>query len=249
MQNMQFKMQAVILAAGRGTRLRPLTDFVAKPLLPVEGKAAIVRVIENLRAAGIEEFIVITGYLGKQIKKFLSKCSVSRFAIRYVEQPELTGAANALLCARKLIKGDFLVTASDCLLPVEFLKSLIAFHFAEKCDATIALKRLDPERIMESSTVKLGSADRILQIIEKPAQHEILSELSAAPVYIFKPRVFEFLSQVEKSPRGEYEVQAAIQMMIEARLCVKGLIAEHWIHLSNLRDFLRLNFDYMNELL
>lgn len=240
-------MQGVILAAGRGSRLRPLTDLVAKPLLPVEGKPAIVRVIENLRAAGIEEFIVITGYLGEQIKKFLSKRT--EVEIQYVEQPDLTGAANALLCARKLIKGDFLAAASDCVLPVEFLKSLIAFHFAEKCDATIALKRLDPERMMESSTVRLSSDDRILQIIEKPARHEILSELSAAPVYIFKPRVFEFLSQVEKSPRGEYEVQAAIQMMIEAKLCIKGLIAEHWIHLSNLKDLLRLNFDYMNELL
>ncbi|MEM2924447.1 MAG: nucleotidyltransferase family protein [Methanocellales archaeon] len=240
-------MQGVILAAGRGNRLRPLTDFVAKPLLPIKGKPAIISVIENLRAAGIEEFIVVTGYLSEQIKRFLSR--EIEIEIQFVEQLELTGAANALLCVRELVKGDFLASASDCLLPVEFLNSLIAFHFAEKCDATIALKRLDAERMMESSTVKLSGDNRILQIIEKPAKHEILSEISAAPIYIFKPRVFEFLSKVEKSPRGEYEVQAAIQMMIQANLCVKGLIAEHWIHLSNLKDFLKLNFDYMDELL
>lgn len=242
-------MQAVILAAGRGTRLRPLTDYVAKPLLPVGGKPAIVRVIESLKATSITEFIIVIGHLGEQIKIFLSRGRVPDIKVEYAEQPELTGAANAILCARKLIEGDFLVTASDCILPPQFLSALIAFHSAERCDAAIALKRMDPDRVGEASTVRLGEENRILQIIEKPSEEQILSELSAAPVYIFKPEVFKYISRIEKSSRGEYEIQAAIQMMIDSQLNVRGLITERWLHLSNIEDFLKLNFEYMDEVM
>lgn len=230
-------MRAIILAGGRGKRLRPLTDYIAKPLLPIKGKPIIQQIIENLSAVNIKDIVIVVGYLGHQIINYLGSGR-----IKYLEQKEQLGMAHALNIARDYINGDCIVAASDSIFPVEHIKKLINFHISEKCDATITLKKLESiEEITHCSNVKLEKDNSISVIIEKPTNHQIISNISGSPLYIFKEVIKEYLPKVEKSQRQEYEIQSAIQAMIDDGLVVKGLLNDKWIHLSTREDFLRYN--------
>ncbi len=141
-----------------------------------------------------------------------------------------------------------MVTGSDCLFPMNHIKDLIEKHEKDRCDATISLKKVDIKDISSMSTVILEE-DRVLEIIEKPKKDQILSDVSASPLFIFKDVVFDYLKDVKKSKRGEYELQDAIQRMIDSNLCVKGLISDEWKHLTDINDLIELNFPYIKEFL
>jgi len=231
-------MKAVILAGGLGKRLRPLTNHVPKAMLPLHGRPIIDLIIKNLRSAEINNFIIVTCYLGEQIRQHLGEEDIT-----FVEQEEPLGSGDALRSAISLLKGDFVVTASDTLLPVDHIRKLIDLHLEKDCDATLSLKRLSDKEIVNSSTVLLRE-DSIVKIIEKPSREEILSNISACPFYIFNDRIKDYLPRIKKSKRGEYELTSAIQLMIDDGLRVKGLLTREWFHLSNMEDFLKVNLSY-----
>jgi len=237
-------MKAIILAGGRGKRLRPLTDRIAKPLLPLNGKPIIERIIDDLSTVGIDEFEIVVGYLGEQIMSYLRE-KFPDLEIMYSFQERQLGTAHALKNA-KLPTNDFLVSASDCIFSVEYLRKFLKFH--SDGEITLALKIMSEEEIMSSSTVEL-MGNRIMRIIEKPRRNEILSLIACAPLYIFPPEIRDYLSDIKKSRRGEYEIAQAIQDMIDNGFIAKGLITDEWMHLSTIDDFLGLNFPYMGELL
>ncbi len=236
-------MKAVILAGGRGVRLKPLTDFVAKPLLPINGRPVIEQVLELLRNAGITQICIVIGHLGEQVKDFIGDGYDLGVNITYKRQKEQLGTAHALKAAGDFIGEDLFVIASDCIIPTDHIRELIKFHFTNNCNATLSLKELSADEMTQSSTVKLEKDMSILKIIEKPSSDEILSNVACAPLYIFKD-VKEFLPRVQKSSRGEFEIADIIQMMIDNRLVVKGVKTGSFSHLSDAEDFLKLNFEF-----
>ncbi len=240
-------MKAVILAGWRGVRLRPLTDFVAKPLLPINGRPVIEQVIEILRDSGINKICIVIGHLGEQIKDFIGEGHDLGVDITYKRQKEQLGTAHALKAAGDFIEKDLLVIASDCIIPTDHIRELIKFHFTNNCDATLSLKELSADEMTQSSTVKLEKDMSILKIIEKPSSDEILSNVACAPLYIFKD-VKEFLPRAQKSSRGEFEIADIIQMMIDKECVVKGVKTGSFSHLSDAEDFLKLNFGYIEKI-
>lgn len=240
-------MKAVILAAGKGTRLLPMTKYVAKALLPVRGKPVIGVVMRNLSELSPREIIVIIGHMEEQVKDCLGDGSKYGVKITYRTQEVPAGTAKALELAMKEIEEDVIVSSCDSIVPREHIRELWRYHVAEKCDATLSLKVLDRREITESSSVRLEEDGNVSRIIEKPRAGEILSSVASSPLYVFSETVKEYLPKVRKSERGEYEVQDAIQMMIDDGLRVKGIISDSWIHLSSIEDFLMLNFDYMKR--
>lgn len=242
-------MKGIILAAGRGKRLRPITDTVAKALLPIKGKPAIEWVIKNLSSSGVNDIYVVVGHLGKQVTDHLGDGSQFACRLTYRRQKEQLGMANALTTAMDFFDDVTMVIASDCILPVEHLEELQNLYFKEGCDAVLSLKELDEEEILSSAMVKMKKDASISRIIEKPRRNEVTSNIASSPAYIFNSVIKEYLPKVEKSRRGEYEVQDAIQMMIDDGLTVRGLMSESFLHLTNMEDLLKLNFEYMEEVL
>ena len=238
-------MKAVILAGGMGKRLRPFTRAVPKALLPVEGKAVILHQIEALRSAGVEEILVVKGALGEKIERFLRRHGVDA---SFVMQPSPLGSAHALSLALPHLEGEFIALACDYVFPGEHLRELLRVHRSARPVATLSLKRMGREEIKEASTVLLEHG-RVLRIVEKPREEEILSEIAAAPLYVFSEEARGFISSVELSPRGEYEIPTAIQEMIDSGLEVRGVLTERWAHLSRWQDLLTLNFPYLREFL
>lgn len=239
-------MKAIILAGGKGKRLKPLTNFIAKPLLPVGGKPIIWRILKNLQEIGIKYVIIVIGHLGEQVRKYLKDRELGINLI-FVEQEKQLGTAHALNLCSDFMKGDFFVMASDSIFPTKHLKELLEFHSKQGCDATLSLKRLSPGEIEKSSIVSL-KGDSVLKIIEKPSPGEITTDVASSPLYVFNEKIKSYL-RVKKSERGEYELQDAIQGMIDSGLVVKGIFCEGWEHLSDIKDFLRLNFRYMDSYL
>ncbi len=238
-------MQAVILAGGEGKRLRPFTGAVPKALLPVAGKAVILHQLEALRGAGVEELVVVTGRLGEKIEHFLRSHGIEA---RFIAQPAPLGSAHALSLALPYLKGDFIALACDYVFPAEHLAELLRVHRSTRARATLSLKRMRREEIKEASTVLL-QGDRVVKIVEKPRDEEILSEVAAAPLYVFGEEAKRFIASAKLSPRGEYEIAEAIQEMINSGLEVRGVLTQRWAHLSRWRDLLRLNFPYLEEYL
>jgi dTDP-glucose pyrophosphorylase len=232
-------MKAVILAAGAGKRLRPLTDYIPKPLLPAGTSSPVIgEIVKNLKTLEIQEFIVVIGPKGHEIKKYLKRFDIP---VSYMTQKKPLGTAHALAAAAEKIDGDVLVTAGDSVYPKSHYKALYSAFIKEDLDAALSLKVLDRRQMIESSTVKMGKDGRILRVMEKPSDEEILSGIACGPLHIFKDIIKDYL-KVKKSKRGEYELADSIQMMIDDGLKVKGVVAKKWGHLSSIEDFVRMNF-------
>lgn len=240
-------MMVVILAGGKGKRLRPVTNWIAKALIPYRGKPIIEELIRRMEVLEPERIVVVVGWLGEQVKEYLGSSTPGGSKIEYVYQDTPMGTAHALLHASDLLKEDFIVSACDSLFPVGHLKELWSCHESEGCDATLSLKIMDKKDITSSSSVLLDSEGAISRIIEKPSEKEVLSRYASSPLYVFSEAVKEHLPRVKRSVRGEYEIQDAIQSMIDGGCRVKGVLSREWVHLSDIEDFLRLNYDYLQR--
>lgn len=221
-------MQALVLAAGRGKRMKPLTESVPKALLLFEGQPIIDHVLASLEGVA-DEVIVVTGYLAEHIENYLgNKCA-------FVRQPEPLGTAHALLCAKPVVRGEFILTAGDSLFPREHIRDLIRRHRRHKADATLSLKILPPEGIARSCEVTWDGL-WVEDIVEKPSVWDVRGDVAASSLYILNPKVFDFARRVMPSMRSELELTDTFRLMIEDGCRVAGLMCDDWIHVTEPRD-------------
>jgi len=241
-------MQAIIMAAGQGQRLRPLTEWVPKPLLPIGGRPIIETLLTNLRQAGIEQAVIIYGHLGEMLRRFLGDGSRYGMELLFRQQAERLGTAHAVMQAADLIVArddPVMVLAGDTAFSLDHIGGLMRFHRTSGADVSLSLKRLPIERLSASSAVAIDAAGRITQIVEKPAPGTAPSDIACAPLHIYPPLLADYLPRVGLSARGEYELTDVIAMMIEDGLKVMGKVEPEAPTLTTQRDLLRLNFDYL----
>lgn len=239
-------MQGVILAAGKGTRLRPVTLERSKAMVPIVGKPMVERVIETLLANQIRQFVVVIGPDDPDILPYFTETAHLPAEFQFVVQPERLGMANALALAAPFIRGDFLVSACDSIVPGSHIAALQHTFRSRQANAVLSLMKLPPARISKSSAVEIRN-EEITRIVEKPAPHEAPSDIGSLPLYIFSRHLLSYLEEVTPSPRGEYELQDAIQMLIDRRGGVAGVLTEQRVQLTNAQDLLSLTRHYLNQ--
>lgn len=243
-------MQGVILAAGRGTRLRPVTETRTKAMAPVAGKPIVARVIELLAENGIRDFVLVVSPDDPDIRAFFAEGAHAGVQIQFVEQRERLGMAHALRQAAPLIHDDFILSACDNLVPSAHIADLLN-RFAEgTAPAVLSLLEIERERVRSSGVVELQPSeqgDRIVRIVEKPTPEEAPSTIASLPLYVFSQRLLAYLPEVQPSSRGEYELQDAIQMLIDRVGPLGGVFAPDRIQLTNADDLLALNRHYMQN--
>ena len=166
--------------------------------------------------------------------------------IEYVEQVERLGMANALSLAAPHIHGPFILSACDNLTPTEHIAGLLSHHQRQQAEATLSLMEIDPSLVSRTGIVEWRDG-LVKGIVEKPTQEEAPSNISSLPLYVFSNRILEYLPQLHKSPRGEYELQDAIQMLIDETDRVTGVFTKHRLQLTNASDLLALNRHYLNQ--
>jgi NDP-sugar pyrophosphorylase family protein len=238
-------MQGVILAAGKGKRLEPLTTNRSKAMLPVLGRPIAGRVLDDLASCGVEEFILVAGAEDAEIRSYFQGAD-----IRIVTQPKPSGMADALRCAAPFIRGDFILSACDNLVPLADLHQMVnAWRTARVQDnlhGLLALLPMSAEELAHSAAVKIDG-NRVKRIVEKPPIGMAPSNLASLPLYIFSAALLPLLEFVKPSPRGEYELQEAIQALIEEGGPVEGIAVTSRLTLTHPIDLLKINLAYLQR--
>lgn len=225
----QTPTTAVLLAAGRGKRLRPLTDTTPKPLLPVNGRVTLDYVLVAAARAGIQTVCLVTHHLGEQIERYVGDGSAWGLTAVCCRQPQLDGTGGALRAAvaahPQLFERErpFLLTATDYALPPDFLTDLVAAYLAGDSDMIVSLKQLPPAELVGRSSVAFAAEGRIARIVEKPSPDAIPSSFAASLTFVLPGAVCDYLPQIRPSPRGEYEIQSAINQMLQQDWTASGL--------------------------
>lgn len=199
-------MKGVILAAGKGTRMGPLTESRPKGMLPVANKPLLEHIILSLKEAGISEFLVVIGYRKEKIIDHFKDGSSLGVSIQYVEQNKQMGTADAVAAARNLVDERFLVTNGDVIAGSSDIKKL----FNTKGDAVLAAKKVT---VPEDYGILFVKGSRIEKLVEKPK--ESTSDLANAGIYVFSPAIFDAIDNTKPSRRGEYEITDSIQFLID----------------------------------
>lgn len=217
-------MKAIILCAGLGTRLRPLTFSIAKHLIPVANKPVLFFAIENLIAVGVREIGVI---VSKESRPIIEAAvgDGRRWGVKvsYIEQPEPKGLAHAAQCAESFVGADsFIMYLGDNLIPEGMGEAVRRFE-AGAADALVMLKEVDDPSAFGIAQLE---GDRIVKLIEKPKHPP--SNLAIVGGYVFRPAVFESIRQIKPSWRNEYEITDAIQNLIDRGLNVIPYVLASW---------------------
>jgi glucose-1-phosphate thymidylyltransferase len=238
-------MQGVLLAAGKGKRLQPLTFERSKAMVPVAGKPLGRRVADLLVAQGIDELIVVVSADDKEVQPYFATRAGLGIPVRFVVQVERKGMAHALGLAAPLLRDDFIMSACDNLVTVEHIREMVAMHQRQGATATLSLMPIDVALASKTGVVE-WDAPYVRRIVEKPKPEEAPSNISSLPLYVFSPAILEMLAWVQPSPRGELELQDAIQLLIERTGRVMGVLTDTRQQVTDAADLLSLNLHMLN---
>jgi glucose-1-phosphate thymidylyltransferase len=214
-------------------------------MLPILGKPIVERVMEHLLANGIEDFILVVGLDDQHIHRYFRRESQLEADVRFVYQARRLGMANALQCAAPLLNGDFMLSACDNLTSSAHIGQMLAFWQAEhRPNAVLTLMAAPPESARNTGIVALDGP-WVQRIVEKPGPEQAPSNIASLPLYCFSSKILDYLPEVQLSPRGEYELQDAIQMLIERDGQVLGLTVDNRLTLTSPADLLGINRHYL----
>lgn len=227
-------MKGVILAAGKGTRLYPITRHIPKPLLPMANRLTLEYVFDQMKNCGIHDVCVVVGENEPIIRAALGDGSAFGLNLNFVRQTDPKGLAHAVGFAQEFVAGDdFILYLGDAI----YDQSLAPFaeRFRETGCANLNLvKPVDDPRRFGVANVE---GERIVKLVEKPAEPE--SNLAMAGMYVFGPQLWEVLPDLQPSGRGEYEITDAIQMLIDRGYDVRaGVYEGAWFDTGTLSSFL-----------
>lgn len=218
-------MKAVILAAGKGTRMLPLTEDKPKVLVEVNGKPFLSYVIENLKKAGFDEFGIVVGYLGEKIKEF---CQSEGIEATFIVQSEQKGTGHALLQARDFCGSDnFVMLNGDNLFSVDDLKAV-------NNDDEFSYVVGKEEDNWQQYGVFVVENGMLVKVVEKPA--EFVSNLINIGLYKFTSEIWEALDKIELSSRGEYELTCAIDLLAQEGKVKFLKLHDYWLDLGSKED-------------
>ena len=228
-------MKAVILAAGRGTRLRPFTYTKPKPLLPVAGKPLIENLIDNLDSEKVDKIHVVVEHLKEQFNYLEEKYS----RVKLIEQGEARGTAHAI--GSVSIEDTFIVLNGDLIVSERDLSAIMEKHERNNHLATVGVSKV--ENPSEYGVIdKEGS--KIIDINEKPSNPD--SNLANAGIYVFEPEIFDLIKETSESERGELEITDSIRKAVKNGSDASfSIINDHWMDIGNPWDLI----EAQNEIL
>jgi len=239
-------MKAIILTAGEGTRMRPLTITKPKTMLQIGGKPILQYNIESLRDAGVDEITLVVGYHEDVIKNHFKDGTDIGVKINYVTQENRLGTAHAIGSAREYVQGQFITLNGDIIVDPTLITDLIEGYRKENARSMLVLTEVDDP---SSFGVVELNGNRIVRIVEKPKKEEAPSNLINAGIYLFDDQIFDAIDQTVKSERGEYEITDSLQLQMNDDENVVGLISTNrWIDIGRPWELLDVNEHFLKDL-
>jgi dTDP-glucose pyrophosphorylase/CBS domain-containing protein len=229
----QMNLSAVIMAGGYGTRLRPLTESVPKPMLPVGDRPLLERTIQQLRSSGIREVNLTTHYLPESIVNHFGNGETFGVRLNYLKEDHPLGTAGGLKLMKRT-NGPFLVINGDILTGVSF-QAMLAYHRKHGAEITVGVRKYEvkvPFGVVECEDI------RVTQLREKPS----LSFFINAGIYLLEPSTCDYI------PEGQrFDMTELIQKLVEAgRPVVSFPIMEYWLDIGHEADYEKAQEDYRN---
>lgn len=212
--------KGVLLAAGRGTRMRDLTNELPKPMMKVRGKPVLQHIIEGLAAAGVQQFFIIVGWRAEVVRQTFG--DGARFGIRidYARQAVQDGTGKVVELARDFTGRDpFLLSYGDILVDAANYSRLTSLETGT--EAIVTVKR--SEDVSQGGAVFVNDRFELIDLREKPRPGEPISPWYNAGIYAFRPSIFEFTARLDRSPRGEFELTDAIRNLAQSGKKVQAL--------------------------
>jgi len=239
-----LSMKAVVLAAGEGVRLKPLTLTKPKHLLPVGNIPLIQHVLTAVKKTGLKEVLVVVGFMGEKIKNFLDNLKFN-LKIDYVWQDRVGGTGEAIGLTSNFIDEDFLVVYGDLYIKPTLIQKILQTYKRVKENVLTVVEVENPKDYGVVSLDKNGWLRKIQEKPEKPS-----SNLVNCGIYIFNPEIFKEIEKTEKSVRGEVEVTDTIQRMLSKgfRFYAVKVEKDEWMDVGKPWDLLEANKRFLQTI-
>jgi glucose-1-phosphate thymidylyltransferase len=235
-------MKGLVLAAGKGSRLYPVTHIIAKPLLPLANKPTLAYAFERLKEIDVYEIGLVVGDNEQSMREVLKDGSDFGVSLTYIRQPEPKGLAHAVSFAKDFIgDSNFILFLGDAIYGSGFVELKNQF-LASGCSNLNLVKEVqDPSRFGVANV----NGDKIVKLVEKPKVPE--SNLAMAGLYFFRSEIWNVLPKLQPSSRGEFEITDAIQLLIdEGNLVLAGRYEDEWFDTGTLDSFLETSSFLVN---
>jgi UDP-N-acetylglucosamine diphosphorylase/glucosamine-1-phosphate N-acetyltransferase len=234
-------MKAVLLAAGEGVRLQPVTSTRPKHLIRVGGKPVLEHCLESVKACGITEAVIVTHYMADAIRHYFGDDAKLDLKLEYVEQATVLGTGNAASVAEPLVDGDFVLVYGDLLFASDALKQIVDLFAVAKPVAVMAV--VPVEKPESYGIIELADGNRVKRIVEKPTADKAPSNLANAGLYVFSKEIFSEIKQVKASVRGEWELTDALSLLAKrGRAVLAAEISKcDWLDIGRPWDLLEAN--------
>ena len=230
-------MKAVVMAGGEGSRLRPLTSNMPKPLVPVAGRPIMEHILLHLRRHQLRDVVATVQYLGASIRNYFGDGSEQGVALSYSVEDSPLGTAGSVMLARQQLNEPFVVISGDSLTDID-LGAAARFHRERKAIATIVLKPVPNP--LEYGVVVVDEGGAVQRFIEKPSWGEVISDLANTGIYILDPSVFEFFRSGEVT---DWSGDVFPKLLKEGEH-VFGWIADgYWEDVGSHSAYMKANFD------
>ena len=230
---------AVLLAAGRGTRMRELTAEIPKPMIEVRGKPVLQHIVEGLRGAGVREFLIVVGYHANAVCEHFGEGPLYNVDIKYATQTVQDGTGRVVELARDFTEGlPFILSYGDILVEPGNYRRIV--DLADDVEAIVSVKR--DEDVSKGGAVFVNDEMELVDLREKPKPGEPTSPWYNAGLYTFRPSIFEFTARLKPSPRGEYELTDAVRELAQSGRKVKALeLVGEWADVRDPETLAKLN--------
>ena len=241
-------VQGVILAAGKGTRIRPFSDHYPKPLLPVFDRPLLLWQVEAMRELGITDILIVIGHLGHRVVQSLGDGSKWGVNIRYVEQEETLGIAHAVGQLEPHLDQPFLLFLGDIFFETKQLGSMLEAFDREGVDAVLAVKIENDQAAMRRNfSVEVGENGFVSHVVEKPRYPR--TNLKGCGLYLFDVSIFDAVRATPRTAlRDEYELTTTIELFVQSgHGIVPAEVIEADLNLSAPPDLLDLNLHVMRQ--
>jgi dTDP-glucose pyrophosphorylase len=237
--------KAVLLAAGRGTRMRGLTEELPKPMIAVRGKPILQHIIEGLRAAGVRQFLIIVGWRAEVVRQAFGDGSSFEVTIQYATQLVQDGTGRVVELAREFVGDDsFVLSYGDIIVePANYLRLT---RLGTGTEALVTVTRSDD--VSKGGAVFVNERFELTDLREKLPAGEPTSPWYNAGIYAFRRSIFDYTARLEPSPRGEFELTDAIRALAQSGRKVQALeLTGLWADVRDPEILAELNQTSPNE--